>query len=395
MTQPGPGNDPRPQAGGGVSTARLWPRTHPNHVTAPHAVRRPSPGPRHAAPQPASWSSTAVQVDEDVEDVVESGRHATLDGLPSLPTEPPAPATWTPQSWQPPASTAYGYPGDMIPPPPLGYAPVPYPGSTPTRRSYERVVKLGATAAMLAVVVALAGRADRPFDAYRAGRAIGMLVLVCLAVWVVRRVYRGPQRRQRNVGFGQTEPASVRGLIVWVSALALLTTAGVIEYNRLSPSDRTVVLPSSFGPYTKVTNPALSQLMNAMRTKLPGNASKAPVAVYALPGATPAIVVVAVYADLGGDVAREFDIDGPNAIVLAIFDGGAVKPSDLEPYAPGPLGGVLKCGTGVDNSTPFVACAWADASTAALVIDVSPDADINQLAANTLKLRAAAEQWPR
>src|SRR5690349_4405310 len=124
MTQPGPGHDPRPQAGGGASTARLWPRTHPKHVTAHHAVVRPRPGPRHAAPhEPDPWSMTASRAEHDVVDGVGRGRHVAADDVPPTSAADPAPATWTPQQWQPPAANESGYFDATMPS--QGYAPAP------------------------------------------------------------------------------------------------------------------------------------------------------------------------------------------------------------------------------------------------------------------------------
>ena len=364
MADPGPGDDARPAAGVGVSTARLWPRTHPNHLDAQHTAHRPSPGPRHAAAEhtraPSAFAATAAS----------------------------APATWTPQHWQPPTSTAYGYPATTAPPV-LGYAPMPYTGSA-TGRSYHRLVKVGAAATMLAVIVALAAISDRPFNSYRAGQAIGTLLIICLGIWLIRRVFLGPKHRRR-AGVMDTQ-ASVRSLVIWVSALVLLTGVGVLDYIRLTPTDRTVALPDSFGSYTKTSDARFTQWINAERKNLPSGTSNAPVALYAPPGSSPALIVVALYSDLSSDVANELERNSPDLEARGFLAGAGVSATGQKSYAPGPLGGALDCGTGYLDAAPFIACAWADSSTTALVLDASPQADIDQVAAVTLQLRAAAEQ---
>jgi hypothetical protein len=71
--------------------------------------------------------------------------------------------------------------------------------------------------------------------------------------------------------------------------------------------------------------------------------------------------------------------------------GGQWPNEGQPPYPAGPLGGVLRCGTGPLGGGTAAACAWADSSTVGAML-TPQGGSVESLAGTTLDLRNAAER---
>lgn len=158
-----------------------------------------------------------------------------------------------------------------------------------------------------------------------------------------------------------------------------------------------IVLPESVGPYHHLTGSVADRLASTMRKAMGDSQgqyaeaySKAKIAIYSKNGdTTHALIFVGLSGSDSPSIANELQSRSSSEEVDATFLGMGI--GDAKDYPPGPLGGVLRCGTGPLSGNSAAACAWADSSTLGALI-VPGTSDTASLAGTTLDLRNAAER---
>ncbi|MCW2861511.1 MAG: hypothetical protein JWP48_3219 [Actinoallomurus sp.] len=155
-----------------------------------------------------------------------------------------------------------------------------------------------------------------------------------------------------------------------------------------------LTVPKSVGGYRRLTGSVANRLSSTMRKSMgegsdAGVYSKARIAIYTKNGnSTRPLIFVGMSASDSPAIAEELKSNSPSQEVDSMFVGMGL--GDAKDYPAGPLGGDLRCGKGPMSDTTATACAWADSSTAGLLI--APDTGgVAALAATTLSLRNAAE----
>lgn len=161
--------------------------------------------------------------------------------------------------------------------------------------------------------------------------------------------------------------------------------------------NRTLTVPESVGPYRRMTGSVADRLAETMRKSMNQDSSgkyadvyaKSKIAIYAKNGdSTHPLIFVGLSANDSPAVAEELRTRTPSEEVDSTFLGMGL--GDAKDYPPGPLGGVLRCGTGPMGGSSAAACAWADSSTVGALITPQSDSAAT-LAGTTLDLRNAAE----
>ena len=158
-----------------------------------------------------------------------------------------------------------------------------------------------------------------------------------------------------------------------------------------------LTVPESVGPYRRMTGSVANRLAETMRKSMNQQQNgkyadvyaKSRIAIYAKNGdATHPLIFVGLSADDSPSVAEELKTHTPSEEVDSTFLGMGL--GDAKDYPPGPLGGVLRCGTGTTGGSTASACAWADSSTVGALMAPSSTSAAT-LAGTTLDLRNAAE----
>ena len=159
-----------------------------------------------------------------------------------------------------------------------------------------------------------------------------------------------------------------------------------------------LTVPKSVGPYRRMTGSVAERLAETMRKSMNQDQSgkyadvyaKSKIAIYAKNGdAAHPLIFVGLAADDSPSIAEELKSRTPSEEVDSTFLGMGL--GDAKDYPPGPLGGVLRCGTGPMSGSTATACSWADSSTVGAVIAPSSSGAAT-LAGTTLDLRNAAER---
>lgn len=159
----------------------------------------------------------------------------------------------------------------------------------------------------------------------------------------------------------------------------------------------TLTVPETVGPYHRMTGSVADRLAETMRKSMNQDSSgkyadvyaKSKIAIYSKNGdSTHPLIFVGLSADDSPSVAQELQSRTPSEEVDSTFLGMGL--GDAKDFPPGPLGGVLRCGTGPMGGSSAAACAWADSSTVGALITPQSD-DSAALAGTTLDLRNAAE----
>jgi hypothetical protein len=158
-----------------------------------------------------------------------------------------------------------------------------------------------------------------------------------------------------------------------------------------------LTVPETVGPYHRMTGSVADRLAETMRKSMNQDSSgkyadvyaKSKIAIYSKNGdSTHPLIFVGLSADDSPSVAQELQSRTPSEEVDSTFLGMGL--GDAKDFPPGPLGGVLRCGTGPMGGSSAAACAWADSSTVGALITPQSD-DSAALAGTTLDLRNAAE----
>lgn len=160
----------------------------------------------------------------------------------------------------------------------------------------------------------------------------------------------------------------------------------------------TIEAPKTVGGYRRLTGSVADRLAKTMRKsmseedngKYAALYATAKIAIYAKKSdPTHTLIFIGLSSSDNPAVAKELKSRSPSEEVDSAFIGVGI--GDAKDSPPGPLGGVLRCGTGSMAGTSGVtACAWADSSTMGVVL-VPDSRNARALADTTHKLRNAAE----
>jgi hypothetical protein len=156
----------------------------------------------------------------------------------------------------------------------------------------------------------------------------------------------------------------------------------------------TLTVPRSVGGYRRMTGSVANRLSSTMRKSM-GEGSdadvyaKAKIAIYTRSSdAEHPLIYVGMSASDSPVIAQELKSNSPSQEVDSMFIGMGI--GDAKDYPAGPLGGNLRCGKGPLSGSTATACAWADSSTAGLLL-APATSNVTRLARTTLALRNAAE----
>lgn len=238
-------------------------------------------------------------------------------------------------------------------------------------------------------------------------------------------MYGGPYGQTPSYGPGGGPPKKSRtGLIVGLAAGAVVVViAAVVAVVAISGGDdkptaassplasgspsasspvnsgghHSLTVPESVGPYHRMSGSIADRLAATMRKSMNQDQNgkyadvyaKAKIAIYSKNGdTTHPVIFVGLSADDSPTIAEELRSRTPSDEVDSTFLGMGL--GDAKDYPPGPLGGVLRCGTGPMGGSTAAACAWADSSTVGALI-APGSGSAATLAGATLELRNAAE----
>lgn len=158
-----------------------------------------------------------------------------------------------------------------------------------------------------------------------------------------------------------------------------------------------IVVPKSVGDYRQMTGSVADRLAATMRKSMGQSQgayaeaySKAKIAIYSKNGdAAHPLIFVGMSGNDSPAIAGELKSRSASEEVDSTFLGMGL--GDAKDYPAGPLGGVLRCGTGPLGGGTAAACAWADSSTVGAVL-TPQSGSVASLAGTTLDLRNAAER---
>lgn len=168
-----------------------------------------------------------------------------------------------------------------------------------------------------------------------------------------------------------------------------------------SPADESVthsiVPPRSVGTYRRLTGNVADRSIRKMRQAMTQEGgqyaeiySKSKIAIYTDGGG---MVRPLIFIGMAGKdspmLAEEMRKDSPSDEVDQMFLGAGV--GQAKDYTAGPLGGVLRCGSGAFDGGRAMSCVWADSSTVAMLLQPRGKSSA-KLAGLTLRLRNAAER---
>jgi hypothetical protein len=153
-------------------------------------------------------------------------------------------------------------------------------------------------------------------------------------------------------------------VLIAVAVIALLCVAGAaVTYfvagdtvkNAIDGSRITVVEPQTLGGRPKVTDPTVAGSVSGMDSEL-SNVPGATASVGAVYGDLQAqdLVMVAAAASVTGSPQERFDD------FTAGMNNGVLTVGNLTDTAPGPLGGIAKCGETTTSGVPMALCVWSD-----------------------------------
>lgn len=161
--------------------------------------------------------------------------------------------------------------------------------------------------------------------------------------------------------------------------------------------NRTLTVPETVGPYRRMTGSVADRIAETMRKSMNQDSTgkyadvyaKSKIAIYSKNGdTTHPLIFVGLSGNDSPTLAQELQTRSPSEEVDSTFLGMGM--GDAKDYPPGPLGGVLRCGTGTMSGSTAAACAWADSSTVGALI-TPQSGSAAELAGTTLDLRNAAE----
>ncbi len=202
-------------------------------------------------------------------------------------------------------------------------------------------------------------------------------------------------RRRRRLVIG-TAAVVVVGAVV---AVVVAAGTGGNESDGTGGGAHTLTLPAAVDGLTREASQTADRLVEEMRSQMiaaAGDPAYTSVFKRALIGiykqtAGPVgrrLILVGFFADQGPDMRDAIAQSPPDVTVDSILLGANVP--DSKSYPTGPRGGALHCGTVSTGTVSVPACAWADSSTVAMVLD-AVESTADEAAVTTLAIRAVAE----
>ncbi len=177
-----------------------------------------------------------------------------------------------------------------------------------------------------------------------------------------------------------------RWLLIGALAVTLvLVAAALISWRLLSGQGTTLSTPDTVAGMHRAVDADTNQTTDYLRDALAADAS--------LGGA-----VGAVYSDPANADRRVLLFGGTGSIsspstkldsAFSLLNDQTGDVTGIHEVTPGPLGGVVKCGTSNGDGAPISVCGWADNSSLALAR--FPDRSMDEAAGLMLQLRAAIE----
>jgi hypothetical protein len=162
----------------------------------------------------------------------------------------------------------------------------------------------------------------------------------------------GPARRTRWL------------LIGALAGVLIVVAAALIGWRVLSGPRTTLTTPDTVAGLRRDTNTDAAQTADYLRDAISADV--------ALNG-----TVGAVYTDPAGESRSVLFFGGTGSIsspaqrlddAFGLLDDETGSVSGMRDVTPGPLGGVLKCGTSNGDGTPIPVCGWADGGSLALAL---------------------------
>lgn len=167
-----------------------------------------------------------------------------------------------------------------------------------------------------------------------------------------------------------TTPTRPRGLwialaVLGAAAIVASVTVGPMVWRMTQQRDATLTMPETVAELkrddSERAKATASDLVTALRAEIQLDQSAA--AIYSDPSSEPGRSIML----FGGTTllwSPERELDA----VLKLVEDDVDKIRDLQTVEPGPLGGVMKCGTTTAESAPMAVCGWADHGSIALAL---------------------------
>jgi hypothetical protein len=160
-------------------------------------------------------------------------------------------------------------------------------------------------------------------------------------------------------------------LIVLAVVLVLCVTGGVIAFIKgkdkvedvVAASKITVVEPAELAGRSKVSDPSLQstvQSLDSVTKDIKGSTSSVG-AIYGDPKKKDLVIVVAASSLTGTAQSRYDDFTSG-------LSGSGFSADKFTDTAPGPLGGIAKCGDGSTGGTQTAVCVWSDQGSVGMVM---------------------------
>lgn len=153
--------------------------------------------------------------------------------------------------------------------------------------------------------------------------------------------------------------------VLAVLAVGMLAIAGPKVWRMIQHGGATLTMPPAVGDLKRDDSDrakvAAEDLVAAMRARI--DLDEMAAAVYHEPAGGPGRSIM-----LFGGTALLWNPEAELDAVLTLAEDTGDKIRDLRPVDPGPLGGVMKCGSVGTAQAPMAVCGWADHGSIALAL---------------------------
>lgn len=185
-----------------------------------------------------------------------------------------------------------------------------------------------------------------------------------------------PARRAR--------PLTIAMVVLAAAAIAAGATLGPTIFRVLQQRDATLAMPETVEQLqrddSEAAREAASDLVTALRSQIDLDHSAG--AIYANPGDEPGKSIM-----LFGGTTLLWSPERELDVILRLTEDSGDGIEGLESVDPGPLGGIMKCGSTGTQSAPMAVCGWADHGSIALAL--FPERSASDAAELMLTLRSA------